>query len=107
MLVDVGIRIDIPKRYEGQIRLRSSYAKKGIIIPNSPGTIDSGYKGPVMVAIRNLNTYQPFHLKKGERFAQIVINELPSVNLVTVSKDEFFKEKSSRSNRGFGSTGNF
>ena len=54
ILVDVGLRVDIPVGYEGQIRLRSSYAKLGIIIPNAPGTIDSGYKGPIMVAVRNL-----------------------------------------------------
>ena len=51
-LVDIGLRLDIPPGYEGQIRLRSSFAKKGLLIPNAPGTIDAGYKGPIMVALR-------------------------------------------------------
>jgi len=105
-LVDVGLRIDIPEGYEGQIRLRSSYAKKGVIIPNAPGTIDAGYKGPIMVALRNLNI-ESFKVEKGERFAQIVINELPYIKLSSMSKDEFFEDNSSRGEGGFGSTGRF
>jgi|TARA_R110002012_G_scaffold320256_1_gene542988 dUTP pyrophosphatase len=106
VLVDVGLRVDIPPGFEGQIRLRSSYAKLGIVIPNAPGTIDSGYKGPVMVAVRNLNAVQPFIIEKGERFAQMVIGKIPSVILNPVDKDTFFKEKTSRDEGGFGSTGN-
>tara|TARA_R100000742_G_C4235134_1_gene55890 strand:+ start:281 stop:727 length:447 start_codon:yes stop_codon:yes gene_type:complete len=106
ILVDVGLRVDIPVGYEGQIRLRSSYAKLGIIIPNAPGTIDSGYKGPIMVAVRNLKADMPFTIEKGERFAQMVINEIPSVSLRSVDKETFFKEKTSRNESGFGSTGN-
>ena len=105
-LVDVGLRVDIPSGFEGQIRLRSSYSKLGIVIPNAPGTIDSGYKGPVMVAVRNLNALQPFIIEKGERFAQMVIGKIPSVILNPVDKDTFFKEKTSRDEGGFGSTGN-
>jgi dUTP pyrophosphatase len=105
--VDTGLRLDIPPGYEGQIRLRSSYAKRGIVITNAPGTIDAGYKGPIMVAVRNCDLYNSFQLKPGERFAQMVINELPTVTLVPVSKEEFFEEETSRSSGGFGSTGNF
>jgi dUTP pyrophosphatase len=106
-LIDVGLRLDIPEGYEGQIRLRSSLAKKSVHIPNAPGTIDAGYKGPIMVAIRNADAYNPFTIKKGERFAQIVINELPLVTLSSVSRDEFFSEDTSRGSGGFGSTGKF
>ena len=105
LLVDVGLRIDIPPGYEGQIRLRSSYSKLGVIIPNAPGTIDSGYKGPVMVAIRNLQPHDPFVIAKGERFSQMVISEIPDVVLKPVDKETFFKEKTSRNEGGFGSTG--
>ena len=105
--VDTGLHLDIPRGYEGQIRLRSSYAKAGIVIPNSPGTIDAGYKGPIKVAIRNCDPYNSFQLKLGERFAQMVINELPKVTLAPVSKEEFFKGETSRNSEGFGSTGNF
>jgi dUTP pyrophosphatase len=105
-LVDVGLRIDIPPGFEGQIRLRSSYSKLSIIIPNAPGTIDSGYKGPVMVAVRNLKLDEPFVILKGERFSQMVINEVPVITLNSVDKDTFFAEKTSRNEGGFGSTGN-
>ena len=105
VLVDTGIRISVPYGYEAQIRLRSSYAKKGVFIPNAPGTIDYGYKGPVMVAMGNMKQHQGFHLSRGERFAQIVINELPQVKLDIVGKDEFFEEDTDRGEAGFGSTG--
>ena len=105
-LVDVGLRIDIPPGFEGQIRLRSSYSKLSIVIPNAPGTIDSGYKGPIMVAVRNLKLHEPFVILKGERFSQMVINEVPIVTLNSVDKDTFFAEKTSRNEGGFGSTGN-
>ena len=105
-LVDVGLRVDIPPGYEGQIRLRSSYSKLGVIIPNAPGTIDSGYKGPIMVAIRNLKPHEPFIIAKGERFSQMVISEVPDIFLNSVDKETFFKDKTSRNEGGFGSTGN-
>jgi dUTP pyrophosphatase len=105
VLVDTGIRIAVPYGYEAQIRLRSSYAKKSILIPNAPGTIDYGYKGPVMVALRNTHPHIAFHLSRGERFAQIVINELPLVKLKAVSKEEFFEDDTDRGEGGFGSTG--
>jgi len=106
-LIDIGLRIDVPPGFEGQIRLRSSFAKKGLLIPNAPGTIDAGYKGPIMVALRNAANYQSFKLSKGERFAQIVINEIPDVSLYSVTKEEFFEEETSRGDGGFGSTGRF
>ena len=106
-LVDVGLRVDIPRGYEGQIRLRSSYAKKGIIIPNSPGTIDSGYKGFILVPVRNLRQHESFKIEKGERFSQMIINELPEVELLSVPKEELFLEETSRGDGGFGSTGSF
>ena len=106
-LIDIGLRIDVPPGFEGQIRLRSSFAKKGLLIPNAPGTIDAGYKGPLMVALRNAANYQSFKLSKGERFAQIVINEIPDVSLCPVTKEEFFEEETSRGDGGFGSTGRF
>lgn len=107
VLVDVGLRIEIPFGYEGQLRLRSSYAKKNILISNAPGTIDCGYKGPIMVPLLNLDPHEPFRVKKGERFAQMVINELPGVTLESVTKDEFFEDETDRGEGGFGSTGQF
>ena len=107
VMVDVGMRIGIPEGYEGQIRLRSSYAKKSMIIPNAPGTIDSGYRGPVMVPVRNMCRHETLKITKGERFAQMVINELPQIELVPVTKEEFFLEETDRGDGGFGSTGSF
>ena len=92
VLVDVGLRVDIPAGYEGQI--------------NAPGTIDSGYKGPIMVAMRNLKNHEPFIILKGERFSQMIVSEIPEVILQSVDKDTFFAEKTSRDEGGFGSTGN-
>tara|TARA_R110000824_G_scaffold54689_4_gene151026 strand:- start:13609 stop:14049 length:441 start_codon:yes stop_codon:yes gene_type:complete len=105
ILVDIGLRISVPYGYEAQIRLRSSYAKKGLIIPNAPGTVDYGYKGPIMIALANLNPHNSVHVSRGERFAQIVINEIPLLPLNMVSKDEFFEEDTERGEGGFGSTG--
>ena len=105
ILVDTGLRISVPYGYEAQIRLRSSYAKKGLLIPNSPGTIDFGYTGPVMVALANIRPHNSVHISRGERFAQIVINELPEVNIVPVDKEDFFSVETDRGGGGFGSTG--
>ena len=59
-----------------------------------------------MVAVRNLKNDMPFTIERGERFAQMVINEIPRVELRSVDKETFFKEKTSRNESGFGSTGN-
>jgi dUTPase len=59
-----------------------------------------------MVAIRNLKAHDPFIILKGERFSQMIINEVPIITLNSVDKDTFFAEKTSRDEGGFGSTGN-
>jgi dUTPase len=59
-----------------------------------------------MVAVRNLKLDEPFVILKGERFSQMVINEVPVITLNSVDKDTFFAEKTSRNEGGFGSTGN-
>lgn len=72
-LIPAGIRIAVPEGYEAQIRPRSGLAlKHGITCLNSPGTIDSDYRGPVGVILANLGT-EPYTIRRGDRIAQMVV----------------------------------
>jgi dUTP pyrophosphatase len=94
--------MEIPHGYEAQMRPRSGMAyKRGISLANTPGTIDSGYRGEVKAALHNISVNEMAYVEKGDRIAQIVINKLPEVKLVEV--DEL--SDSERSTGGFGSTG--
>ena len=106
-LVPTGIKVIIPEGYEGQLRLRSSMYKRGFVMPNAPGTIDSDYRGEVKVPVARIspNGYDTPKIEKGERIAQLIIKKLPSVTLVPVSSEEFEKEETERGGGGFGSTG--
>ncbi|MCF2135806.1 MAG: dUTP diphosphatase [Candidatus Thorarchaeota archaeon] len=99
--VPTGISIEIPEGYEGEVRPRSGLAiKHGITVLNSPGTIDSGYRGEVKSILINLGT-DPFVIEKGMRISQLAIRPVPNVQMVetdTLSETE-------RGERGFGSTG--
>lgn len=100
-ILPTGLAFAIPDGYEMQIRLRSGAAlKTPLIIPNAPGTIDSGYRGEVGVIVRNLSE-KSFRVGKGERIAQGVI--------APVARAEFQEEgelpESERGGGGFGSTG--
>jgi dUTP pyrophosphatase len=99
--VPIGISLEIPDGYEGQVRPRSGLAlQQGITVLNSPGTIDSGYRGEIMCTLINLGE-TPFKIKKGERIAQLAIRPVPNVKLVEV--DELTDTE--RGAGGFGSTG--
>ncbi len=101
-LVPTGFCFEIPTGYEVQLRPRSGLAwKHGVTILNTPGTIDSDYRGEVKVILANLGT-EPFVLKRGERIAQLVP--------MAVAADLEFKENASlteteRGIGGFGHTG--
>lgn len=100
-LVPTGIILEIPKGYEAQVRPRSGLAiNKGITLLNSPGTIDSGYRGEIKIIMINLGNKE-IKLKKGDKIAQIVFNkiEMAKFQLSTELK------KSNRDNKGFGSSG--
>jgi dUTP pyrophosphatase len=101
-LIPTGLRIELPQGYEAQIRPRSGLAlKNGIILPNSPGTIDSDYRGEIKVIIMNMG-HEDFIIENGMRIAQMVISPVQQVrfNLVdTVSLETV------RGENGFGSTG--
>jgi len=99
--VPIGISLEIPDGYEGQVRPRSGLAlQKGITVLNSPGTIDSGYRGEVKCTLINLGEI-PFKIKKGERIAQLAIRPVPTVKLIEV--DELTDTE--RGTGGLGSTG--
>ena len=99
--VPTGLTMAIPRGFEGQVRPRSGLAfKHGVTCLNSPGTIDSDYRGEVGVILINHGT-EPFVIRRGERIAQMVIarHEQAVVELV---KD---LEDTARGSGGFGSTG--
>lgn len=100
-LIPTGIYIEIPVGFEAQIRPRSGLAiKHGITVLNSPGTIDSDYRGEIGVILVNLSD-TPFHIKKGERICQMVISK---VEQVAFRETETLAE-TERGSGGFGHTG--
>ena len=106
VLAPTKLRMIIPEGYEGQIRLRSSMYKKGIVLPNAPGTIDSDYRGEIFIPLRNVLQWDSVSFKKGERVAQMVIKEVPKVELHFLNPDQFAAcESTFRGDGGFGSTG--
>lgn len=100
-LVDTGIAVRLPEGIEGQIRPRSSFGARGIIVPNSPGTIDWDYRGELKVCMMNLG-YRPVKIEKGQRIAQIVFNPVATVDNFEIVDD---LEETDRGSGGFGSTG--
>ena len=100
-LIPTGLFIELPLGYEAQIRPRSGMAvKKGITVINSPGTIDSDYRGEIKIALINLsNEIQT--IENGERIAQMVIAKH---EIVTWQEVEILEE-SQRGTGGFGHTG--
>ena len=101
-IIKTGIKIELPPGFEGQIRPRSGLAyKHGITVLNSPGTIDSDYRGDISVIIINLSK-KDYTISPGDRIAQIVISSYEKVNWEL--KNEL--SDSSRGDKGFGSTGN-
>jgi dUTP pyrophosphatase len=100
-LVPTGFAMSIPRGFEAQIRPRSGLAvKHGITIVNSPGTIDSDYRGEVKIGLINLGS-EPYTLKRGERIAQMVIQRVYQAHIEVVSELDW----TDRSVGGFGSTG--
>lgn len=100
-LIPTGICFSIPQGYEGQVRSRSGLSlKNGVIVLNSPGTIDSDYRGEVKLIIMNISS-EPFKVERGMRLAQFVITAVQHVEFEPVEA----LHESDRSNHGFGSTG--
>ncbi|MBQ4335858.1 MAG: dUTP diphosphatase [Lentisphaeria bacterium] len=100
-LVPTGLFLELPVGYEAQIRPRSGLAlKHDIMLTNSPGTVDAGYRGEVGVIVYN-GGKTPFPVRRGDRIAQMVIAKLAEVEL---EEAETLSE-SQRGTGGFGSTG--
>ena len=100
-LVPTGLAIAIPEGYAGFVQPRSGLAAKhGISIVNTPGLVDSGYRGELLVNLVNTDQAEPFVVEPGMRIAQLVILPIPELELVEV--DEL--PESERGVRGFGSS---
>jgi len=100
-IIPTGLYIELPMGYEAQVRPRSGMAfKKGISIPNSPGTIDADYRGEIGVIVINLNT-EAVVIEPGERIAQIVIAKYERISWAEVDS----LSETERGAGGFGSTG--
>lgn len=100
-LLPTGIIVEIPEGYEAQIRPRSGLAAKhGLTVLNTPGTIDSDYRGEVKIILINLGE-EDYVIKRGERIAQMVVSKYEKIQLVE-SKS---LSATNRSNSGFGSSG--
>jgi dUTP pyrophosphatase len=99
--VATGLVLELPPGYEAQVRPRSGLARRfGVTLANSPGTIDSDYRGEVMVLLINLGD-QPVTIARGDRIAQLVIAPVTRAELVEVTE----LTASQRGSGGFGSTG--
>jgi len=100
--IPTGLKIEIPKGYEAQVRPRSGLAlKHGITVLNSPGTIDSDYRGPLEIILVNLSG-ENYTVKNGERIAQLVFSKVCRMSFKPAKKLSVTR----RSQGGFGSTGN-
>ena len=100
-VIPTGLRVAVPAGFEMQIRPRSGLAVKfGITLPNTPGTIDSDYRGPLGVALINLGT-EPYTIQHGDRIAQAVIAPVLQAGFQVVDG----LDATPRGEGGFGSTG--
>ena len=100
-LVPTGLYLEIPEKYEAQVRSRSGLAlKKGITVLNSPGTIDADYRGEIGVILYN-SSKKSYEIKSSQRIAQLVFARIVKVNFENSS----VLDETERSSSGFGSTG--
>ena len=104
-LIRTGMKCAIPEGWEGQIRCRSSLGKKGMIMPNGLGTIDSDYRGELMVLAHWIGEADSFVVEKGERIGQILLKRVPEIRFVEVEREAL--DDTERGAGGFGSTGRF
>jgi dUTP pyrophosphatase len=101
-MIPSGIKLSIPEGYAGFVLPRSGLAiKNGISLVNSPGLIDSGYRGEICVIMINLDKEKDFTINKGDKMCQLVIKKIEHANLIEVEE----LDDSDRGEGGFGSTG--
>lgn len=102
VLIPTGLYIELPKRYEAQVRPRSGLAlKHGVTVLNSPGTIDADYRGEICVILINLSN-EPFFINSGDRIAQLVFHKYAKAEFVEVEH----LDETERGEGGFGHSGN-
>jgi dUTP pyrophosphatase len=100
-LVGTGLAIAVPEGYAGFVQPRSGLAARhGISVVNSPGLVDSGYRGEIRVALLNTDAREPFVVEPGMRIAQLVVLAVPEVEPIEVEQ----LPESERGVRGFGSS---
>jgi dUTP pyrophosphatase len=100
-VVPTGLAVAIPEGYAGFVQPRSGLASRhGITIVNTPGLVDSGYRGELRVVLLNTDVKEPFVVEPGMRIAQLVVLPVPGVELVEVEE----LPESERGVRGFGSS---
>ena len=106
-LIGTGLHFVLMPYYEAQIRLRSSWGMKGLIMPNAPGTIDEDYRGEIKVMLHNL-TSLPIKINTGERIAQVVCAQSlrPKIHMMDSNEYNSPSNDTLRGAGGFGSTGN-
>jgi dUTP pyrophosphatase len=101
-MVPTGLAVAIPAGHAGLVLPRSGLAsRQGLTLANSPGLIDEGYRGEIIVAVVNLDPDQPVEIRKGDRIAQLVVVPFARVEAAEVAE----LPQSSRGEAGFGSTG--
>lgn len=102
VLIPTGLAIALPDGYAGFVQPRSGMAlKRGLSIANTPGLIDAHYRGELKVIAINLDSSEPIHIERGERIAQLVVQQVPTVHLIEVDK----LDETDRGAGGFGSSG--
>ena len=101
VLIPTNLAVEIPEGYEGQVRPRSGLAAKNFVtILNTPGTIDSDYRGEIKVILTNFGK-EDFIVNRGDRIAQLVITKVEKANVVEVQE----LNSTERNEGGFGHTG--
>ncbi len=101
-MIPTGLAVAIPRGYAGFVLPRSGLAARhGIALVNSPGLIDSGYRGEIAVILINTDLREPFQIKRGDRIAQMVIQKIEEASLFQVIE----LDETERGAAGFGSTG--
>jgi dUTP pyrophosphatase len=100
-VIHTGLYVELPQGWEIQVRSRSGLAAKNkVCVLNSPGTIDSDYRGEIMVILTNLGS-ENFFVYSGDRIAQLVLSKVTRIHFDTVDN----LSDTARGNGGFGSTG--
>lgn len=101
-LVGTGLAVAIPEGFAGFVQPRSGLAlREGLSMANTPGLVDSHYRGELKVCAVNLDDERPIRIERGERIAQLVIQRVPQVTLQEVSE----LDETDRGTGGFGSSG--